>query len=450
MSHQGNLVGLLYLENNLTTGAFTPAHLEVLQLLTSQAAIAIANAQLYDEVARSEHKYRTLFEESRDAIFVTDPSGKIIDVNHAVLELFGYTKAETAQMHMQAVYLNAEDHATLTQVLLQTGAVKDFEVPLRKKDGTRMDCLVTATVQHDLDGHVAAYQGIIRDITARKQAERVLADYSRSLEQQVKERTTALAEAMHDAQLARHAAEAANRAKSDFLASMSHELRTPLNAILGFSEVLLEQMFGALNAKQEEYLNDIFTSGQHLLALINDILDLAKVEAGKLELELAAVDLGPLFEGCLILVRERALAHAITLSLEVAPDVGTIIADERKIKQIVVNLLANAVKFTPDHGQVGLRACRTPAGVEITVWDTGVGIAPDDQQRIFEAFQQVGSGLTRQTEGTGLGLALTKSLVELHGGTIRVDSRLGHGSAFLVTLPAVAAPNHGNQASFGA
>lgn len=239
--------------------------------------------------------------------------------------------------------------------------------------------------------------------------------------------------------------EIASRHKSQFLANMSHELRTPLNAIIGFSEVLLEKMFGDLNDKQEEYLDDILTSGTHLLALINDVLDLSKIEAGKLEVELAPVDLRALLQGSVVVVRERALAHNINLSLDMSEDVGTIIADERKIKQIMFNLLSNAIKFTSDRGEAGIRARRSDGFVEVAVWDTGVGIAEEDQQRIFEEFQQAEQGLTDKSEGTGLGLALTKKLVSLHGGKLWVESSQNRGSTFSFTLPVDGRPQPGDE-----
>jgi CheY-like chemotaxis protein/nitrogen-specific signal transduction histidine kinase len=236
-------------------------------------------------------------------------------------------------------------------------------------------------------------------------------------------------------QQAKEAAEAATRHKSEFLANMSHELRTPLNAIIGFSEVLLEKMFGELNEKQEEYLQDILSSGQHLLSLINDILDLSKVEAGKMELEPAVFNLRELLEGSLVMVKERALAHGLTLSLDIAEDINTFIGDERKVKQILFNLLSNAVKFTPNKGKVNVTATKTNGVVQVVVQDTGIGIAAEDQRQIFEAFQQVGKGMVGKSEGTGLGLALTKKFIELHGGQIWVESTLGQGSAFTFTLP---------------
>jgi signal transduction histidine kinase/DNA-binding response OmpR family regulator len=232
-----------------------------------------------------------------------------------------------------------------------------------------------------------------------------------------------------------HQLEAANRHKSEFLASMSHELRTPLNAIIGFSEVLLERLFGELNDKQEEYLRDILDSGRHLLSLINDILDLSKVEAGHMEIELGRFSLPEALENGLTMVRERASRHGIALSLEVDPAIDVIEADERKVKQVVFNLLSNAVKFTPDGGQVGITAGLDGDGVRITVWDTGIGIAPEDQERIFEEFQQVGGRDGQGREGTGLGLALARRFVALHGGDLSVESMVDQGSRFTFTLP---------------
>jgi signal transduction histidine kinase len=234
--------------------------------------------------------------------------------------------------------------------------------------------------------------------------------------------------------------EAANRHKSEFLANMSHELRTPLNAIIGFSEVLGERLFGDLNDKQAEYTDDILTSGRHLLSLINEILDLSKVEAGRMELELATFDLPLAIDNARTFVRERATKHGITLDVAVDDRLGDFVGDERKIKQILLNLLSNAVKFTPEGGRIGIDARQSDGSVEISVTDTGVGIAPEDQPKIFEEFRQVGSDYAHKAEGTGLGLTLAKKFVELHGGKIWVTSEAGKGSKFTFTLPlAVAA-----------
>ena len=229
--------------------------------------------------------------------------------------------------------------------------------------------------------------------------------------------------------------EAANRHKSEFLANMSHELRTPLNAIIGFSEVLQERLFGELNEKQAEYTDDILTSGRHLLSLINEILDLSKVEAGRMELELATFDLPLAIDNARTFVRERATKHGINLDVKVDERLGDFVGDERKIKQILLNLLSNAVKFTPEGGRIGISARQVDGSVEISVSDTGIGIAPQDQPKIFEEFRQVGSDYAHKSEGTGLGLTLAKKFVELHGGRIWVESEVGKGSTFTFTLP---------------
>jgi signal transduction histidine kinase len=229
--------------------------------------------------------------------------------------------------------------------------------------------------------------------------------------------------------------EIANKHKSEFLANMSHELRTPLNAVIGFSEVLAQKMFGEVNEKQLEYLNDINSSGQHLLSLINDILDLAKIEAGRMELDLVRFDLAQAIGNSLTLIRERATRQGIALALDLDPAVGDCVADVRKFKQIMLNLLSNAVKFTPEGGSVRVRARRANGGVEISVSDTGIGISQADQPLVFEEFRQASGDYLKKSEGTGLGLALTRSFVELHGGRISLQSEPGKGSTFTFTLP---------------
>jgi signal transduction histidine kinase len=242
----------------------------------------------------------------------------------------------------------------------------------------------------------------------------------------------------------RKAAEAANRAKSEFLANMSHELRTPLNHIIGFTELVADKNFGGLNETQEEYLNDVLDSGRHLLSLINDILDLSKVEAGRLDLDVSDVDLRHLLESSLVLIKEKALKHGIRLTMNLDGIPESIRADERKVKQILYNLLSNAAKFTPDGGEIELSARRLNGDqggedgevVEVAVRDTGIGLRRGDLERIFDPFEQVEQSRNRKYQGTGLGLSLTKSLVELHGGQIRAESEgEGKGSTFRFTIP---------------
>jgi len=291
------------------------------------------------------------------------------------------------------------------------------------------------------------------DITERKQAEEKLArsyneirSLNLELEERVKERTKELEGAVV-------AAEAANRAKSNFLASMSHELRTPLNAVIGFSEVLQDKYFGELNEKQAEYVKDILESGKHLLTLVNDILDITKVEAGKVELEPSEVNIKEFVEHSLVMIRERCVQHKIKCSLDVAQELEglKITADERKLKQVMFSLLSNAAKFTPDGGEIRVAATRVAGSelrvpdleqqptrdfVEVSITDTGVGVTPEDQEKVFKEFYQVKGGIRDKTPGTGLGLTLAKQLVEMHGGWIWMESEgEGKGSRLSFVLP---------------
>jgi len=229
--------------------------------------------------------------------------------------------------------------------------------------------------------------------------------------------------------------EQVSRMKSRFLAAMSHELRTPLNAVIGFSQVLEARMFGELNAKQAEYIQDIHESGRHLLSLINDILDLSKIEAGRMELDLAPFDLQQTLESAVILVQERAAEHALTLDVTIDGQLNQMIGDERRIKQALLNLLTNAVKFTPDGGRIEVELAPVAEGVKIAVRDTGIGIAPQEQSMIFEEFRQGIQNDCHKQEGTGLGLALSKKFVEMHQGRIEVESAPDLGSTFTITLP---------------
>ncbi|MFQ5582669.1 MAG: PAS domain-containing sensor histidine kinase, partial [Mariprofundaceae bacterium] len=303
----------------------------------------------------------------------------------------------------------------------------------------------------DADLHVTMMPGTsksivsITDITERKQAARELERHRNHLEELVTQRTKEL-------NIAKDKAEAASRAKSAFLTNMSHELRTPLNAIIGFSELMIDGLAGPVTDKQKEYLTDVLSSSRHLLDLINDILDLSKIEAGKTELVLSEFELKPVLEGSLGMVREKAMKHGIALDMDVESNLGHIVADERKIKQILFNLLSNAVKFTPDGGavklisrmvkrsEIGLTGAARhlkPVGnfVMVSVADTGIGIAVEDQGKLFQPFQQLDVSLDRTYEGTGLGLMLCKHMVELHGGRIWLESEPDKGSTFTFAIP---------------
>jgi len=273
---------------------------------------------------------------------------------------------------------------------------------------------------------------VAKDVTERKQMEVALETERNQLAQRVEERTADLSRA--NLSLAR-----ALRVKDEFLANMSHELRTPLNAILGLSESLAEQIAGPLNEKQQKYINTISESGHHLLSLINDILDLAKIEAGQITLDINKVDIRSVCQSSLRMVKQLAQKKNQEVSLEIDKHLGLMWADERRLKQMIVNLLGNAVKFTPENGKLGLEVHGDEASNQITftVWDHGIGIKKEDMARLFQPFVQLDSGLAREATGTGLGLALVKELVEAMGGTVSVESTPGEGSCFAVRLAKV-------------
>jgi PAS domain S-box-containing protein len=383
----------------------------------AQAREESARASAAETLLReSEARLRLIIDTALDAVIVMDAQSCILTWNPQATAMFGWSQDEAVGRSLTDTIIPLqyrEAHVCGVQrfLALGEGPVLNtrIEITALHRDGHEFP-VELAVAPAPAGGGQHTFSAFIRDITARKRAE----------------------EELHQA---KDAAEVASQAKSEFLANMSHELRTPLNAIIGFSEVLLEKMFGELNTRQEDYLRDVLGSGQHLLSLINDILDLAKVEAGKMELELSIFDLRQVLEGSLVMVKERAQTHGVRLGLDIDPALSSLLGDERKVKQILFNLLSNAVKFTPKGGQVGIRAQMVDHAVEVAVWDTGVGIAPEDQQHIFAAFQQVQQARAGKSEGTGLGLTLTRQMIELHGGRIWVDSTPGQGSTFTFTLP---------------
>jgi signal transduction histidine kinase/DNA-binding response OmpR family regulator len=426
---------------------------------TSTGAPEIEPAARTAEALISRGALQTaIFNSANFSSIATDAKGVIQIFNVGAERMLGYAAGEVTnritpadisdpqEVIARAETLSVELGTPITPgfealVFKASRGIEDiYELTYIRKDGSRFPAVVSVTALRDAEDGIIGYLLIGTDNTAHKKAEEALlkvAALQRTLQQQ----------------------EDASRMKSEFLANMSHELRTPLNAIIGFSEVLKDGLLGEMTDQQRGFIGDIFSSGQHLLSLINDILDLSKVEAGKMTLDLESVQASSLFLNSLSIIREKAAARHIRLRVEAPAELGAVQADARKVKQIVYNLLSNAVKFSLEGGEVTLRACyvpraevgrRTGSGegssfaladstfdtfLEISVTDKGIGISPDGFGRLFTPFSQIDSGLARKFEGTGLGLAMVKLLAELHGGTVAVESTVGEGSCFTVWLP---------------
>lgn len=349
-------------------------------------------------------------------VYRTTPDGKIAAANPALAHLLGYDDvADLEHVDVGSLYVEQQQRQSMMDRVALGKAIPPEEFELRRRDGSTIWVRVTSNGVRSRDGEVLFYEGVMEDVSDRRLAERALV-------------------------AAKETAEAASRAKDEFLAAMSHELRTPLNAVIGLSTVLQEETFGPLNAKQREYAGRIEASGRHLLGLINDILDLAKIQASGITPDFDRVDVAEVIARAVQFVSEAAAAHALVMETSLAPGVGFIRADSRRVKQILLNLLANAIKFTPPGGRIGVDARVAGDWLVITVWDTGPGIPLEQQSLLFKPFQQIDSTLDRNHEGTGLGLALTAELVGLHGGTIQCDSAPGRGARFTFRLP-VAGPD---------
>ena len=364
-----------------------------------------------DKLRLSAEEWRSTFDSISDMVSILDTDFKIIRVNKPCASALCLKPEELIGKTCYKVFHGTDEPP---QDCPHMRTLKDNKPHLveRFEPNLGLYIEVSASPIFDKEGNLTGTVHMIKDISDRKKAE----DESR----------------------AREAAEVANRLKSEFLTNMSHELRTPLTAIIGFSEVLREQYFGELNEKQGEYVGDIEVSGRHLLSLINDILDLSKIEAGKVDLDIAKVNIKELLEDSLVMIKGKALKHSIELSVKTSEELehAEILADERRLKQVMFNLLANAAKFTPDGGKVSVEGGIKDDKVVVSVSDTGIGISRNDLEKIFEDFYQAKNNKNDKTPGTGLGLSIAKSIVEMHGGHIWSESEgEGKGSRFVFTLP---------------
>ncbi len=464
MFREGQVIGTIFVAKS-DPGRFGDSKVELLKTFADQAVIAIENVRLFKELeartaelTRSVSELKALGEVGQAVSSTLDLETVLRTIVSRATELAGMDGGSIWEYdeERQEFHLRATDRLPdeLVDVLRAT--------PIRKGEGALGKLAVTSEPVsiHDFADE-KTYKSRLRNALIRSGFHSVFAvpllrenhllgalavnrkaagEFDDALTELLKTFASQSALAIQNARLFREIEdksrqlETASRHKSEFLANMSHELRTPLNAIIGFSEVLSERLFGDINDKQAEYLSDILESGKHLLSLINDILDLSKIEAGRMELEPSEFNLPNAIDNTLTLVRERAQRRGIALGRSVDEGLGALRGDERKVKQVLLNLLSNALKFTPEGGRIDVRAALSDGVAEISVTDTGVGIAPEDQDAVFEEFRQVGTA-AKKVEGTGLGLAISRKFVELHGGRMWVQSEPGKGSTFTFTLP---------------
>lgn len=379
----------------------------------------------------SEKKYREIFDNAIMGIYQSTPEGRYLNVNPALAKLYGYAAPEEMMNDIQdiqrEVYVNPGDRTKLKNLFESEGSIKGFQVEYKRKDGSRFWISITGSAIRDQAGNILYYEGTCEDITQQKHAEVELIKYRENLEEQVRKRTAEL-------EIAKTKAESADRLKSAFLATMSHELRTPLNSIIGFTGILMQGMSGPLNEEQDKQLHMVYNSAKHLLDLINDVLDISKIEAEQLNIFKETFNLRDSVEKVIKSTQPLADKKGIELTLSIAPEVGQFKSDHRRVEQILLNLLSNAIKFT-ERGFVRMK-CETRGNkVVMAIQDSGIGIRKEDRGLLFNAFQQIESGTTRKYDGTGLGLSICKKLALLLGGEIEVTSEWGKGSTFSLILP---------------
>ena len=439
---EAKVIGALIVASVGEPRVISEAEIEVCLTLANLASLAVENAHLFEsvqhhaanleqqvaerirtevELLKSETRYRGIFEGVQDAIFMESPDGDILDINERACQIFGYSREEFLTKKIGDLVPPGKD-ALMFQ---KPGDDKLPDHPVEtvniRANGEEFPVEISGRMYNVGDEDVLLV--VLRDITQRKKAEETIRQHASELERRVEERTIELTHA--------------NRAKDEFLANMSHELRTPLNSILGLSESLLEQRRGPLNEKQDQYVKVISSSGHHLLGLINDILDVSKIEAGKLDIRPDIISVKEVCESSLNLVKEMAAKKSISIKFSNEQSISTLYADPQRLKQVLLNLLNNAVKFTPEKGKVSLEVLtNTELGqIQFSITDNGIGIAHEDLKKLFTPFTQLDRDLSRQYEGTGLGLVIVYKLIALHGGSVHAESELGKGTRITVVLP---------------
>lgn len=432
------IVGILYLDD-LNPREWNQREVEFLTLLGIQAAYAIEKFRLIETISETKNYLKSVLDNSADIIITTNTEGAIVEFNNGASHLLGYSKKEMIGKKVHDLWVKPEERDEILTMLDNCGYIYNFETQLKTKNKRIIDVSLTLSYIKNSDEKILGTVGISKDITEKKRLERAiekrsleLQELNENLEEKVIDRTKELEKTNREL-------ERSNKLKSQFISTMSHELRTPLNSILGFSELLASESFGSLSEKQKKHVNNIFNSGTHLLHLINNILDIAKVESGKMELQYESFSVRQSISEVEMVIKPLIEKKEQNLNIKVDKDIPLLKADKTKFKQILYNLLSNASKFTPEEGKISLAAVMTnqekDSFLKLSITDTGIGIKEEDKERIFAEFEQVDSSFSRKYEGTGLGLALTKRFVELHGGEISVESEEGKGATFTIVMP---------------
>lgn len=408
--------------------------------LLARSALLEELAEKNNALQEAKEYLNNILNDSADMIITTDITGKIVEFNKGSERILGYTKDEVVGRDMSGFYQDSQERENILMFLDREDHVSNYETRLMTKDGKPIDISLTISHIRNNKGDIIGTVGISKDITEDKRIRKELEsknselkELNENLEKRILERTMQIEKVNKEL-------ERSNKLKSHFIASMSHELRTPLNSIIGFSDILLSGAFGGLNEKQTRYVTNVLNSGKHLLQLINSILDLARIEAGKMHIEYNQFIVASIVDEVINIIQPMTHKKDISLNLENNVDKLVITADEVMFKQILYNLLTNAIKFTNNNGKVSvsLKMAEDLGEKEVlrvSVIDTGIGIKSEDRERIFGQFEQAEGAKSKEHGGLGLGLALTKSLVEMHGGKIYLESEIGRGSEFSFVIP---------------
>ncbi|MBF0558578.1 MAG: response regulator [Nitrospirae bacterium] len=447
------ITGILYIDD-FKAREWTEREIEFITLLGIQAAYAIEKFRLISVISGAKNYLKNVLDHSADIIMTTNLDAEIVEFNSGATRQLGYSKEEVEGMKAAKLWAKPEERLEVMEILERDGYVANYETQLRTKHGAFIDVNLSLAILKDGEGRVLGTVGISKDITEKKRLEKAVEERNAELQELNEKLEDKVFERTKDLEKANRELERSNMLKSRFISTISHELRTPLNSILGFSELLLDEVSGSLTERQKRHVSNIYSSGTHLLQLINNVLDIAKIESGKIELHYESFLVGHAVAEVETVIRSLVEKRKQTLTVK-ADGVPFIIADKIKFKQILYNLISNAVKFTPEGGKITVEAevvtaAALPAPtrnlalyqdkndfLKLSVKDTGIGIRKEDLERVFSEFEQGDSSLSRKYEGTGLGLALSKRLVELHGGEIFVESEEGVGSTFTVIMPLV-------------